>query len=411
MSRVNTDKNGSLHAGILSSGLGRIDCSKARVLLIIPDSTRTVPVEWFFKQIYSKLSPRVRTLDVMIALGTHRPMTEKEINRHLGLTDEERRTRYKDVSIYNHHWDRQDELTSLGTIAGKEIEKISEGRLNESVEITVNSRALQYDRIVILSPVFPHELVGFSGGYKYLFPGISGFPIIDSTHWLAALKGNLESIGRLSTPMRKVIHRAAEMFPVPVTAVCTVIRGGEIDGIYVGEVIEAWEKAAAHSQSVHIEEKPHPFHSVLAQTPKMYDDMWTGGKSIYKAEPVVEEGGELIVYAPHITCLSTTHERHLLQCGYHCIDYFIENMERFSEIPRMVLGVASYIYGNGTYSGGVECPRMRVKLATGIPEEVCDRVGLGYVDYTSINPENWKRREDEGVLFVERAGETLYRLC
>ena len=399
-----------LLAGTLKTGLNRIDLKGTRVLLIIPDSTRTVPTGWFFKIIHGELSPRVCSLDVLIALGTHRPMIEEEINRHLGITAEERRTRYKEVAIYNHHWDRPDELTPLGTIEEEEIERISEGRLRESVEITVNSRALQYDHIIILSPVFPHELVGLSGGYKYLFPGISGFPIIDVTHWLAALKGNLESIGCLSTPMRELIHRAARLFPVPSTAVCTVINDGEIDGIYVGDVVEAWEQAAAHSRRVHIVRKPHPFHSVLAQTPRMYEDMWTGGKSIYKLEPIVEEGGELIVYAPHITSLSSTHEKHLLQCGYHCIDYFIEHMAKFREVPRMIMGVASYIYGKGTYAEGRERPRMNVKLATGISEKVCRKVGLGFVDHTTINPEHWKEREDEGYLFVEKAGETLYRL-
>ena len=402
---------------VLRSGLRRLDLAGARVLLIVPDGTRTAPVPWFFREIRSELQDRVEALDVMVALGTHQPMGDDALATHLGVPSVSTVPSVSSgrvpgaVRVLGHVWDDRAALAELGAIPRGEIRRISGGRLDEELVVTINRAALEYDRLLILSPVFPHELVGISGGYKYLFPGISGPEIINLTHWLAALTGNLASIGRLSTPARDVIHAAAGLVPVPASAICTVITKQGIDGIYVGEVLDAWSSAASHSQAAHIEQKPHQYRSVLACAPRMYDDLWTGGKAIYKCEPVVVPGGELIVYAPHITSPSVTHADHLLRCGYHCIDYFVDRLDELAEVPRMILGVASYVYGNGTWANGVETPRMRVKLATGIAPEVCRRLGLEYIDPDSIDPAAWQDREDEGKLYVEKAGETLYRLA
>jgi len=393
----------------LRSGLSDLPCDGERVLLVVPDTTRTAPVAWFYREIRRALGGRVASLDVMIALGTHQPMSDAEIAAHLGRTDAQP-GEGPAARVYNHRWDEPDELAHLGTISADEIERLSGGLLREALPVTINRRALEYDRLLLLSPVFPHELVGFSGGYKYLFPGISGPEVIDLTHWLAALAGNLRSIGRLSTPARDVIHAAAGLVPVRTSAICTVIVDGHVDGVYVGGVIPAWERAAHHSQRVHIAWKPRPFARVLACAPRMYDDLWTGGKAIYKCEPVVADGGELVVYAPHITSLSVTHERPLLRHGYHCIEYFLRNEEETGDVPRMIRGVASYVYGAGSYDGRVETPRIRIRLATGIPASTCAKVGLGYVDPESIDPAEWRDREKEGILCVDHAGERLFRL-
>ncbi len=395
---------------VLRAGLRTLEVDGARVLLIVPDGTRTAPVPWFFREIHSSLHDRVESLDVMVALGTHQPMGATALAAHLGVPAVSRDRSAGSVRVLDHVWDDPAGLAELGTIPREAIRRISRQRLDEELVVSISRAALEYDRLLILSPVFPHELVGISGGYKYLFPGISGPQIIDLTHWLAALTGNLASIGRLSTPAREVIHAAAQLVPVPASAVCTVITKRGIDGVYVGDVLEAWNAAARHSQAVHIERKPHPFRSVLACAPRMYDDLWTGGKAVYKCEPVVEPGGELIVYAPHITSPSVTHAEHILRCGYHCIDYFVDRLDELAGVPRMILGVASYVYGSGTWIDGVESPRMRVKLATGVSPDMCRRLGVEYVDPDTIDPAAWRDREDEGMLYVEKAGETLYRL-
>ncbi len=398
------------HAEALRKGIYKLDLSGDRVLLVIPDGTRTVPVGEFIKIIWPALRGRVKVLDVIIALGTHQPMSEEAINRHLDLTPAERSGEYREMDVANHVWDDPDKLSAIGTISAEEMEELTEGRLAEPLDITITKRIFDYDRVLILSPVFPHELVGMSGGYKYFFPGISGPGIIDLTHWLAALTGNLKTIGKLDTPFRRVVNAASRFVSLPTHAICTVIHNGEVDGVWVGDVLESWEKAAKHAQRTHVVRKPRMYHSVLACPPTMYEDLWTGGKSIYKVEPVIEPGGEITVYAPHITSLSVTHEHHLLICGYHCSEYFQAHLDELSEVPRGVLGVASYICGTGSYDGVTERPRMKVKLATGIPRETVEAVGFEYVDPDSIDIEAWRDREEEGILLVERAGETLYRL-
>ena len=143
----------------------------------------------------------------------------------------------------------------------------------------------------------------------------------------------------------------------------------------------------------------------------MYEDLWTGGKCMYKCEPVVQDGGELIIYAPHVDSFSVTHGHIMEKIGYHVRDYFVKQMDRFADVPRAVMAVSTYVKGAGTYKDGVETPRIRVSVASAIPKEKCEAAGLGYVDPAGIDVEAWKGREDEGILFVERAGETLYGYC
>ena len=144
----------------------------------------------------------------------------------------------------------------------------------------------------------------------------------------------------------------------------------------------------------------------------MYDDIWTAGKCMYKLEPIVADGGTLIIHAPHIDEVSYSHGRVIDQVGYHVRDYFLKQWERFKDYPWCVLAHSTYLRGVGTYDAetGVEEPRIRVTLATGIPEERCQRLGLGYLDPATIDLAEWEGREGEGMLVVHKAGEMLYRI-
>jgi len=142
----------------------------------------------------------------------------------------------------------------------------------------------------------------------------------------------------------------------------------------------------------------------------MYDELWVGGKCMYKLEPVVADGGELIIYAPHIHEISLTHGHLIRQIGYHCRDYFLKQWDRFKDVPWGSIAHSTHVRGIGTYENGVEHCRVQVTLATGIPEEICREINLGYRDPASINPDDYANREDEGVLLVPKAGEMLYHL-
>jgi nickel-dependent lactate racemase len=253
-------------------------------------------------------------------------------------------------------------------------------------------------------------VAGFSGGHKYLFPGVAGPAIIHFFHWLGALVTNWKINGVKDTVVRRVIDRAVEFVKIPITSFDMVVTRQGLKGLYVGDAREAFSAAADLSAQLHIKHVDRPYQRVLGVAPEMYDDLWTAGKVMYKLEPIVEDGGELIIYAPHITEVSYTHGHILDRIGYHCLEYFLAQMDRFADIPGGVMAHSTHVRGLGTYSGGAEKPRIQVTLATGIPRERCERINLGYMDPATIRAADWIGRQKEGLLLVEHAGETLYRL-
>jgi len=381
-----------------------------RVLGVIPDQTRSGPIDLMFRTLYDLLAGRARALDFLIALGTHPPMSEEAIDRRLGLAPGERAARFAKCRVFNHAWKDRQQLTTIGTIDRGRVEELSGGMMHDPVPVTVNRMVLDYDVVLIVGPTFPHEVVGFSGGNKYLFPGIAGPEIIDMFHWLGALITSPVIIGRKWTPVRVVVDTAAALLPVPRLCMSMVVRAGGLAGLFCGTPEEAWSAAADLSDQVHIVYKDRPFTSVLSCAPAMYDEMWVGGKCAYKLEPVVADGGELIIYGPHITRISATHGVLIERIGYHVRDYFLKQMARFADVPGGILAHSTHVKGLGTFSGGMERPRANVVLATGIPETLCRKINLGYRDPASIDEAAWQHRETEGYLHVPKAGETLYRL-
>jgi len=397
-------------AELCSEAFEKYDLTNKRILAVIPDHSRTAPIDVMFRTVYGLLADRVKLLDFIIALGTHPPMSDEAINHRVGITQQERKTKYPKARFFNHHWKDPDQLVTVGTISKQQVQEISNGLLNEKVDITVNKMVLDYDIIMIIGPTFPHEVVGFSGGCKYLFPGIAGQEIIDMFHWLGALITNPAIIGTKYTPVRKVVDIAAGFIQAEKICLSLVVKNSGLAGLYIGDPREAWEKASDLSDKLHITYKDRPFHTVLSCAPEMYDDLWTGGKCMYKLEPVVADGGELIIYAPHIKEVSVTHGNYLNQIGYHVRDYFVKQMDKFKDIPGGVMAHSTHVKGIGSFENGVEKPRINVTLATQIPRDVCEKINLGYRDPATINKDDFKNREHEGVLYVAKAGEMLYRL-
>ena len=380
-----------------------------RILLVVPDRTRTCPLAELFHVVHRFLAPQAACVDVMIALGTHAPLPESVMLDHLGITDEERCGVMRDVKLLNHAWDDPSQLTSLGTIPASDIARLSGGLFSMDVEVKVNRVVREYDLLIVLGPVFPHEVAGFSGGNKYFFPGISGPEVLNFFHWLGAVITNPDIIGYKHTPVRAVIDRAASMIPAERKAVCMVVEGKELAGLYAGEVDDAWSRAADHSARLHIREIEQPFHTVFAVCPPMYDELWTAGKCMYKSEPAVADGGRVIIYAPHLTEVSVAHGNKIFELGYHTRDYFLQQWEMFKDEPWGVLAHSTHVKGIGTFEFGMEYPRVEVILASQISEADCRRLNLGYLDPSTLNPADYQNREAEGVLYIPKAGEILYR--
>ena len=384
-----------------------------RVLLIVPDHTRTAPLPLLFDALFGHLRPIVESLDVLIALGTHPPMSEAQICKLLGIREQEREKLFGTTQFFNHEWDRPESLITLGELTPEQTSQVTQGMLVKRVPVQINKLIENYDQLLVLGPVFPHEVVGFSGGNKYFFPGISGPDLLNFFHWLGALITNVGIIGVKQTPVRDVVNLAAKMIPNDrraITFVVTPDGTAQLHGLFYGTPEAAWSDAADLSGKVHIKRMDKPFHTVLAICPPMYDELWTGGKCMYKLEPVVADGGELIIYAPHMSEISITHGEIIRRVGYHCRDYFVKQWDKFQHEPWGVLAHSTHVRGAGVFANGQENCRVRVTLASQIPPDECAAINLGYRDPDSINVEEFANREDEGVLLVRKAGEQLYRL-
>jgi nickel-dependent lactate racemase len=380
-----------------------------RVLMLVPDQTRSCPLGLLFREIYDAVGGSVGQLDVMIALGTHPPLGEEQINQRMEITAEERRTRYARVRFLNHAWDDPAQLTEVGRLRSDEVAELTEGRFALEIAVTCNKAVRDYDVVLIAGPVFPHEVIGFSGGNKYIFPGISGPEILHFFHWLGAVITNPRIIGNKWTPVRRLVDRAAALLPVERRAFCMVVEGSDLAGLFAGTPEEAWSQAADLSAQRHVILTERSYHTVLSCAPAMYDELWVGGKCMYKLEPALADGADLVIYAPHIHHVSVIHGKLIRSIGYHTRDYFLKQWERFKQVPWGILAHSTHVKGIGTYEAGVEKPRVNVVLATGIPEEECRAINLGYRDPRSIRVVDFQGREREGVLHVPKAGEMLYR--
>jgi nickel-dependent lactate racemase len=398
-------------ADLVAQACPASDYRGQRLLFIIPDGTRTAPVGLMFKTLHAQLSCTAKAIDLLVALGTHQPMTEAAICQRLEITRAERNGPYRQVRFFNHAWDDPQALRQVGVIPAEDIGALSDGLFAMDVPVEVNRRLYDYDQLVMVGPVFPHEVVGFSGGNKYLVPGVVGPQILNFLHWLGAVITTPRIIGHKWTPVRRVVDRAASLVNVPKLCFCLAVSEDGLAGLFAGTPESAWDGASDLSERLHVVYKDRPYSTILACAPRMYDELWTAGKCMYKLEPVLADSGELIIYAPHLAELSFTHGQVLRQVGYHCRDYFLKQWHRFQNYPWGVLAHSAHVFGLGTFADGIESPRARVTLATQIPADLCRQVNLGYRDPGQIRLEDFRDRETEGILLVPKAGEILYRLA
>jgi nickel-dependent lactate racemase len=371
--------------------------------VLVPDATRNCPLGPLVSAVHAAVFRRVSRLTVLIALGTHAPMAPEAMDTHVGGT-------YAGTSVINHAWWDDATFVTVGQIADDRVAQLSGGLLHRGVDVRINRAIVEHDVTLILGPVFPHEVVGFSGGNKYLFPGASSRELIDVSHWLGALITSAEIIGtRGPTPVRALIDDAASMVPGLHLAFCVVTGpSNTLRSISFGPPTEAWAKAVQVAAVAHVRYLDAPVQKVLSIVPERYGDMWTGAKGFYKVEPVVADGGRVVLYAPHITELSVTHPE-IREIGYHCRDYFVKQWDRFQGRHWGDLAHSTHLKGAGTYDPDRgEHARVTVTLATGIPEDVVRSVNLDYLDPGGVDIEGWAA--DPDTLVVPDAGEDLYRL-
>jgi nickel-dependent lactate racemase len=391
--------------------LGKADLTGRSVCVLVPDGTRSCPLPLLLGAVHEALHGRVTRLTVLVALGTHARMGETELSRHLGYPLGAFAERYPGAEVLNHKWWDPATFVSVGTISEDRIAELSDGRLRRSVDVRLNRAVVEHDVTLVVGPVFPHEVVGFSGGNKYFFPGVSGQEVINLSHWLGALITSAEIIGtRGTTPVRALIDEAVSLVPGDKLAFCVVVQSGSnaLHSMAFGEPQPAWAAAADVAAEAHVRYLDAPVRRVLSIIPAMYHDIWTAAKGFYKVEPIVADGGQVVLLAPHVREISSTHPE-IDEIGYHCRDYFVKQWDRFRVVPWGVLAHSTHLRGAGTYDeiNGERC-RVTVTLATGIPEERVRAVSLDYLDPAEVDPEAWAA--DPETLVVPRAGEDLFRL-
>jgi nickel-dependent lactate racemase len=393
--------------------LAAADLDGRSVCVLVPDGTRSCPVPLLLGAVHEALHGRVSRLTVLIALGTHARMGETELARHLGYPPGAFEERYPGATVRNHEWWDPHAFASVGTIGSDRLAELSEGRFqHQSVQVRLNRAVVEHDVTLVVGPVFPHEVVGFSGGNKYFFPGISSQEVINVSHWLGALITSAEIIGtRGVTPVRALIDEAVSLVPGDKLAFCVVVQSGSraLHSVAFGEPTASWAAAADVAAKTHVRYLDAPVRRVLSIVPAMYHDIWTAAKGFYKVEPVVADGGQVVVYAPHVQEVAATHPE-IYEVGYHCRDYFVKQWDRFRVVPWGVLAHSTHLRGAGTYDEitGEERGRVTVTLATGIPEARVRAVNLDYLDPAEVDAQAWAA--DPDTLVVPRAGEDLFRL-
>jgi len=384
--------------------LAGADLDGRSVCVIVPDATRSCPLPLLLGAVHGALTGRVSRLTVLVALGTHAAMDEAQLALHLGGP-------YPGVTVLNHEWWSDDTFVTVGTISSDRVGEISGGLLHQSVDVRLNRAVVEHDVALVVGPVFPHEVVGFSGGNKYFFPGVSGQEVIDLSHWLGALITSATIIGTTGiTPVRQLIDDAAALIPTEKLALSVVAQSGSsaLHAVAFGDTRSSWEAAASVSSQTHVRYLEKPVRRVVSVMPSRYQDIWTAAKGFYKLEPVVADGGEVILYAPHITQLAAMHPE-IEQIGYHCRDYFLAQWDRFKDVHWGVLAHSTHLRGAGTYDPvqGERC-RVDVTLATGVPEHIVRGANLGYLDPATLDLSAYDNDPDTFV--VPNAGEILFRL-
>jgi nickel-dependent lactate racemase len=382
-----------------------------RVCLVVPDGTRTCPLPLLLQAMREGLAGASQVTAV-IALGTHQGMSTQHLARHMGYLPEAPEETYPGWKVLNHEFWLPETFTTLGTIGADRIAELTGGLLTDtSVDVRINRHVAEADVVIVVGPVFPHEVVGFSGGNKYFFPGVSGPELINLSHWVGALITSAEMIGTQGiTPVRALIDEAAQLIPARRLACCLVVASGTdtLHAVTFGTPEASWGACAEISSQTHVSYFDQPVRRVLSIMPTKYEDIWTAAKGFYKLEPIVADGGEVIIYAPHITQISVMHPS-ISKIGYHNRDYFLGQWEKFRDMPWGDLAHSTHLRGQGSWDPERgEANRVTVTLATGIPEDVVRSVNLNFLDPATVDVAEYEADPDT---FVEpHAGEVLYRL-
>lgn len=304
-----SDLTSSDFRSIISDALSKI-AADSRVLAIISDKTRDDNTDALFPIAAEVLADKkIAILDALVAQGTHLPMTEAEKLLKIGAKS------FSDVpnlgNIFDHDWSNPEQLVTIGELSAEKVLEVTNNLFDKPIPLTINRLLApeRYDVVLIFGATVPHEVAGFAGGAKYFFPGVAGAELTHATHWLAALATIENIIGRIETPTRLLIEAAADFIRAEVVSFTSVVSRQrenrlQTHALFAGDFRLALRRAAEVSRQVHIKYTGRKYKRVVALLDEHYEELWLGGKASYRLGAVIEEAGELIIYAPHLRCIS-----------------------------------------------------------------------------------------------------------
>ncbi len=384
--------------------------AKRKVLAIPPDITRFYSraglLTEFLWQYYGE-----QLTDILPALGTHSAMTDTEIDRMFGKVPPD---------LFRVH-DWRNDLATLGRVPAEFVREVSEGKVDFSWPAQVNKLLVEgdFDLILSIGQVVPHEVVGMANHNKNIFVGTGGAEGINKSHFLGAAYGMERMMGRADTPVRRVLNYASDYFAkdLPIVYVLTVVEATEdgqaVRGLFIGDDVECFEQAAALSLKVNFQMLDEPLKKVVVYLePHEFKSTWLGNKSIYRTRMAMADGGELIVLAPGLKAFGedTEIDRLIRQYGYIGTDKVLELVKENKELQDSLSAAAHLIHGSpeGRFSV-TYCPGHLTK------EEI-ESVSFAYADLDKMmkkyDPEKLKEGlntiDGEEIFYISNPGMGLW---
>jgi nickel-dependent lactate racemase len=374
---------------------------RKKVLAVPPDLTRLHSRAGILTNLAWQYYRKILT-DVLIALGTHTPLTQAELKQMFHETP---------LELFRQHNWRKD-VTTLGEIPADIVSKISEGRVNYSWPAQVNRLIAEggFDLVLSIGQIVPHEVAGVANYNKNIFVGTGGPDAINKSHFLSAVLGIENMMGRINNPVRTVLDFASDNFAknLPIVYVLTVVSADEDSalktrGLFIGDDIECFNLAAKLSLKVNIQILDRPLEKVVVYLdPAEYKSTWLGNKSIYRARMAVADDGELIVLAPGVCRFGEDAQIDSLikKYGYVGTDRILQSVEKNDDLKQNLSAAAHLIHGSseGRFSIAY-CPGK-------ISRQEIESVNFEYADLQQMLKKYNPRKLKDGVNVV--GGEEIF---
>jgi nickel-dependent lactate racemase len=362
---------------------------KKNVLAIPPDFTRFHSFAGTITEMAWEYYGKQMT-NILPALGTHVAMTQPQIEKMFGKTPKE---------LFRVH-DWRNDIVTVGEVPADYVKTQSGGRVDYSWPAQVNKLLLNgnFDLILSIGQVVPHEVIGMANYNKNIFVGTGGVEGINKSHFVGAAYGMERIMGRADNPVRRILNYASDNFAknMPIIYIQTVVSKDEngrlaIRGLFIGDDFECFAKAAELSLQVNFEMLDKPLNKVVVYLdPEEFKSTWLGNKSIYRTRMAIADGGELIVLAPGLHEFGEDKQIDTLirKYGYQTTPEILDFTSKNEDLRNNLSAAAHLIHGS---SEG----RFKITYCPGhLSEEEIRHANFNYAPMEEMmkkyNPQNLK---------------------